>query len=147
MTIALAVLSILVVTFLANLFNAMRIVRPICPICAGVALTWIWLILAYFTGYNFDPMVIAMLMGGSVVGLAYAADKKINKQPSLLFKSVFIPAGFAAAYSIISKNWPIFILGLIIMAIIYFMFVKNSTGGPKTNERALEIKDKLKNCC
>ena len=74
MTIALAVLSILVVTFLANLFNAMRIVRPICPICAGVALTWIWLILAYFTGYNFDPMVIAMLMGGSVVGLAYAAD-------------------------------------------------------------------------
>lgn len=54
----------------------------ICPICVGVCATWIWLLVAKFTnmqpfGYEIPDIIPAVLMGGSVVGIAYQIEKKM----------------------------------------------------------------------
>ena len=45
--------------------------EKLCVICASVSLTWIFLLILYFLGKFEDLVVIALLMGGSVVGLYY----------------------------------------------------------------------------
>ncbi len=83
----------------------------ICPICAGVAGTWLWM----FAGILTDQLPIAsyqlpiaILMGGSVVGIAYQIEKKLPAERSpFLWKLIFIPAGFFAVYSALAIYWPL----------------------------------------
>ena len=56
-------------------------------------------------GYQIDLIIPAMLMGGSVVGLAFQLGEKLDHGKSLiLWKTLFIPTGFVLAYASYSKN-------------------------------------------
>ncbi|MDP3947453.1 MAG: hypothetical protein Q8Q41_02035 [bacterium] len=103
----LAFASIVALTTAA--FAARRLLRlPICPICMGVAGTWIWLLLASWYGMDVDPMLPALLMGGSVVGIAYQLERRIRPGRSpLLMKAVLVPFGFLGAYAILNGSWPL----------------------------------------
>ncbi|MDP2664447.1 MAG: hypothetical protein Q8O97_00530 [bacterium] len=71
----------------------------VCPICAGVSGTWLWMLVALFLGYEIDLVIAAMLLGGSVVGIAYQLEKRLPAGHSpLLWKALFVPAGFVVAY-------------------------------------------------
>src|SRR3989344_9393585 len=107
MLLILTIISILTITLLVWLVSKF-LPFAVCPICAGSLLTWAGLLGLYFTGYPIDPVLPAVLMGGSVVGIMYQVDKKLSDRSAgarLLFKVFFMPTGIIAAYSILKEWW------------------------------------------
>ena len=127
----------------------------ICPICAGVFTTWFFMFLGMLTGKlgleNFQ-IPTALLMGGSVVGLAYKFEAKIKKDKSIvLWKVLFIPVGFALAYSLVLFEWTQALIFFPILGFIVFSFLKfgdtKKQSQLEKKENAEKLKDKLENCC
>jgi len=123
----------------------------VCPICAGVSLTWVGLLI----GINLDKLPIdiyqlptAILAGGTVVGLMSKIETHIKRKPLLIWKSLFVIFGFLSVYSLVSSNWAISILGIILMLVTTFIFKENRKGdNPKESKEQKEIQEKMKNCC
>lgn len=150
MFIGITVLSILGITAFVWLANRALPFR-MCPICAGVSGTWLWIIIGIYSGWLTAEswrLIAALAMGGSVVGIAYQLEKKLGSDKSpLLWKTLFIPAGFIAAYGILAQQWSIFFIPIIFLLLIAFIFLfprKKSKAANKTTE---ELEEKMKNCC
>ncbi|HEY4497320.1 MAG TPA: hypothetical protein VJC20_00985 [Candidatus Paceibacterota bacterium] len=125
MEIFIATISILVITGVGQLFNRILPFR-VCLICAGVSGTWLWIITGINSGWlEADGwlLIAAIAMGGSVVGVAYQFEKRLHPHRStLLWKMIFIPAGFAAAYSILAQWWIVFLVMAIFLVILVLRF-------------------------
>ena len=83
MTIIAAVLSIAVFYFLFAFGSEVvkKVVgKKICAICAAVSLTWLGLLLLKLLGVQVDLLVIAILMGQSVVGLMTKLEEYFEKK-------------------------------------------------------------------
>jgi len=148
MTILIATVSILTITALA--WGVKKISRfRVCPICAGVSGTWIWMLAAVFLGYEIGSVVPAMLLGGTVVGLAYQLEKWLpNNSSPFLWKTVFIPLGFISAYGLVTFSWPLFVTTMVALVTLAFMFLKKRKAVPgKPNETIEKLEEKMKNCC
>jgi hypothetical protein len=152
MTIIIAVLSIFALTgvvWLANRFLGFRV----CPICAGVSLTWAWLLTGYLLDFIVDPVLIAALMGGSVVGIAYQLEKrpsfaKASEGKALLWKTLFMPAGFALVYFVLTRSWLPAMGATIVLAAIAVAFLTKRATTSKTEPSAVaELEEKMKKCC
>jgi hypothetical protein len=89
----------LVITFFALGLVIKQLLKwqNFCPLCAATALTWIWLLTSYWRGDNTDPLAVALLAGGSVVGAMYYLAAKLPPVASL-FKLPFLLAGWLALY-------------------------------------------------
>lgn len=140
-----ALVSILIVTFAVWLLNRLKLAK-VCPICAGVSLTWFWMLIAHFAGYEIELMMPAILMGGSVVGIAYQLERKMpNNYLPVLWKTLFLPAGFSGVYGLVTGRIWLFVLALLASLILVFIF------WPKKNEalnpRAQDLENKMKGCC
>lgn len=72
----------------AVLFRKITSVK-ICAICFAVGCTWLVLIFLYFTKGNIDPLILGILMGGSIVGAMYYLSSKLPERYQL-FKFPFI---------------------------------------------------------
>ena len=150
MEIFISTLSVLVVTGVVWVLNRVLRLR-VCPICAGVFCTWLWIVIGLFLGLleaeNWK-MIAAIAMGGSVVGIAYQAEKKLAGSKLLLFKTLFIPAGFVAIYGALMGWRLIFLAALVFLALVAFMFfyllAHRSHHESKTTE---DLEEKMKNCC
>lgn len=146
MPIIITTVSILAITALAWLINKLTPLK-VCPICAGVAGTWLWQLGAKFLGYEINLLILAMLIGGSVVGIAYQLEKRLqpNRSP-LVWKTLFVPIGFVATYSLILFLWPLFLITVTTLVILALKFTKK----PKQknlNKRVSDLENKMKNCC
>lgn len=167
MFIATTTISIFVITGLVWLFNRVLPFK-ICPICAGVSGTWLWILAGIYLGLldaRSWSLVATIGMGGSVVGIAYQIEKRLPSHRSpLLWKTLFIPTGFIAAYSVISLAvspsnpswWTAFIMTTTILIILVLRFSGqpqhsadqlNKTARPERNRRVEELEKKMKNCC
>lgn len=152
MFIAITTISIFAITGLIWLANRIQPPFKICPICAGVSGTWLWMLAGKFLGYEVDLVMLALLMGGSVVGIAYQIEKRLpsNRSP-LLWKTLFIPTGFIAVYSVISSWWLVFIVlaaFLIVLALVFTEQEKSNKATATTqNPKVEELEKKMKNCC
>ena len=123
--ITIAIISILLLTLIAWAFRQMIGIK-ICPFCAGVAGTWLWMLGAHYLGYSVDLTILAMLMGGSVVGVSYALEK--YGEHSFLARTIFIVAGFEAVYSLINAEWIWFSVSILIaISFIGKSFLKSGT--------------------
>lgn len=122
-----------------------------CPICAGVAGTWLWMLAAKFLGYGVDTVILAMLMGGSVVGIAYQVEKHFPETTSgdkrFLWKLLFIPSGFVCVYSLLAEWWSVFLAVLIFLAATSFSLLWGKTSNKPTNQAVEELEKKMKHCC
>src|SRR3989344_1060840 len=160
MTIALTVASILGITALAHF--AKRILPfKVCPICAGVFITWVWLLGAHFVGYPIDLVVPALLMGGSVVGIMYQLaplearpltglekrSRNMSAERLLLWKVLFIPARFVAAYSLLAQLWTALLFAAAFLLLVSFLFLSRSGKTAPRGESAGDIEKKMKDCC
>ena len=149
MLIIITVLSIFLlsaITWFANRFLPFTV----CPICAGVFLTWSGLLSAHFLGYEIALIVPALLMGGSVVGIAYQIEKRVRGKPAItifLWKALFIPAGFAAAYSALLQLWSALILITVFLVLISTLFLSSNSRTDSREESIEEIENKMKDCC
>ena len=160
MLITITAISILAITALVWLANRSLPFR-VCPICAGVFITWVWLLGAHFLGYRIDLIVPALLMGGSVVGIAYQlaplearpltglGKRSLNMSAErlLLWKVLFIPAGFVAAYSLLAQLWIALLFAVVFLFLVSFLFLSESGKTAPRGESAGDIEKKMKDCC
>ncbi len=132
-----------VVWVLKRLSNA-----SLCPICVGVGSTWLWMVVARLLGYPIDVTMLAILLGGSVVGIANMVEKRLPPAHSaLLWKTLFIPAGFAATYALATQRWTFLTAAAVVMVSLAIVFLRPPDSTPQTNEKVDELTRKMKNCC
>ena len=122
---------------------------PICPICAGVAGTWAWMLIARYMGVSFDPSMLPILLGGSVVGLIFWSEPHLPAQRSpALWKSLAIPLGFAAAYALHDEHWGLLAAALVAMAAATIVFFFKSESVRATDPESIErLKKQMEHCC
>ncbi len=156
MPIIIVTISILVITFLAWLVNKLLPFK-ICPICAGVSGTWFLLLAGILLGWlsvaNYY-LLIAVLMGGTVVGIAYQGEKRLNIEPEnfLKFKTAVIVPGFVLVYFALANiGWLALVIeAAVLAAVMYLYFVRpNLRERPPVQDKRkiAELEDKMKNCC
>lgn len=143
MIITITVISILAVSTVVWLANK---VMPftVCPVCAGTFLTWVGLVSAHFLGYEINLVIPALLMGGTVVGVMYKLEKKFSGLPAgrlLLWKVVFVPAGFAVAYGVLEQLWTTVLLVLAFIFLLSFALLSSR------GESASGLEKKIEECC
>jgi len=142
-----AITSILAITSIAAFLRARTPLR-LCPICAGVSGTWGWMLVARAVGYAIDPLVLGILMGGSVVGVAYQLEKRLPPGRSpLLLKTIFIPMGMLAVYELLSSRWVVFFAALGVLLIFTLAMLRSRRDGNKESERVQSLEEKMKKCC
>ena len=141
------IVSILAIAGVA--WVASRMLRlPLCPICTGVAGTWLWMVVARHLGFAVDASMLPILLGGSVVGIAYQLESRLAKgRSALLWKTLFIPAGFAAAYGLAVRHWALLATALVVLVLLTACFLL-PRGSAKASSTAVQgLESKMKNCC
>lgn len=153
MPILIPTISILVLTCVVWFVNKISSIR-ICPICTGVAGTWIWMLVMFFLGYEINLLILGMLMGGSVVGIAYQLEKrfligKILHNKLLLWKTIFMIGGFITVYALINSEWAAFSLAIAIIVVISIFAVAQSSEEKlkKQNKNVKQIEKDMEDCC
>lgn len=143
----LTILFILIITFVVWFIDRVLHWR-ICPICAGVSLTWLGMLGVRELGYYVDQSILAMLIGGSVVGIAYQLEKKLPvKHFGLLWKTLFISGGFIAGYGLTYELWAIFVAGLICTLLLTGALFHRSQSSAGDSKTVGELKKKMEQCC
>lgn len=148
------VVSILVLTTAVWLFNKATSVN-VCPICAGVSLTWIFSLIGQFAGLLSTAdweLPTAILIGGSVVGIAYRLEDKLYVGASkLIWKTIFIPLGFFLAYGLVQFNLPGVVMASLLLCVVVVCFRARGSGVSQKKARdsgaAGELMEKMKDCC
>ncbi len=144
------IISILAISGVAWLASRILPIQ-VCPVCAGVFLTWVWLVVAHTIGYQVNLVIPALLMGGTVVGVAHQLEKKFRDLPAgriLLWKILFIPAGFVVAYGILEQLPATFLLATIFLLLISFVLLSSKSGTNGSHaETAGNIEKKMEDCC
>ena len=140
-------ISILVLTGLAWLAGkALRF--PLCPICIGVAGTWVWMLAARFAGHAIDVAMLAILVGGSVAGIACQLEKRLPAGRSpLLWKTLFFPIGFTAAYGIVAAQWVPMVMAVGALALVSAVFFLPRRHLGANDAAVRKIEEQMKKCC
>lgn len=146
MTFILTLVSIVVISVIVWFVGKASPLK-VCALCGGVFLTWVALLTLRYAGYAIEPVIPALLMGGSSVGIAFQLEKSLPKgRNALAWKIFFVLAGFTAAYFLLQSEWLWFALS----ALAYvFMALIGARPLPGTREggKVKELEKKLENCC
>ncbi len=147
MTFALAVVSIFALSGLAWL--AGRALRfTLCPICFGVAATWLWMLGARFAGFPVDATMLAVLLGASVVGIADQLESRLPRGYSpLLWKTLTLPVGFAAAYGLAAEHWNVTAVAALALVLLAALFLLPRRPAAADGAVVDKLEQQMKNCC
>lgn len=126
----------------------------ICPTCATVSLIWLALSVGVVLNLlDSDAFLtpIALLMGSTVVGIAYTAEKKwswANSHPNL-WKALSISGGLILAYFLATNLSPgiVALEALILFLVGYLLFVKKTSVDADRGSRVSDIEKQMENCC
>ena len=127
----------------------------ICPICAIVS--GIWLILSAGVAWGYLELSafmvpIALLMGGTVVGIAYQGERKLSWASThpLSWKALVIFLGMPTAYFFLNNlSKQIVIIELVSLILISYLFFVNRPRPSelKSNKRIRDIEEQMEKCC
>lgn len=134
--------------------------KKICAICAAVSLTWLGLLFLWLAGLNIDPLIIAILMGQSIVGIMYKAEEYF-KQKKLkkfwLVRILIITLGTLFVYLLLKKIWftllILIALAFPIALILWLMiFAEGEKGEAKKTSKSfkkavLDLEKMMEDCC
>lgn len=76
---------------------------PVCALCGAVTVTWIALLVLYYFEYSVDPTLIAILMGGSLVGSGYYLAARLPDRWEV-FKLPWLITGIAVIYWLLTEG-------------------------------------------
>lgn len=125
-----------------------RLPFSVCPICLGVGGTWLWMVAARFGGLEVDAAMLAVLLGGSAVGVAYALEKRLPPGRSpVLWKALFIPTGFVAAFGIAAPHRLALVAGLAGLSLLALVFLRSKRTGEVSSAAVKSIEEQMKRCC
>lgn len=144
-----SVLSIIILYFLAAwlrpLLGRLFGFRP-CAICAAVSITWLALLPLWFLGKEVDLLVVALLVGGSIVGLMYRAEKKLGSGGYFwLLRLLLIVGGISAVYLFLREVWLWFIIvSFVFIFLLLWVYLASFN---KKQPGSGELQKKLEHCC
>lgn len=155
----LALILIIIITLLAWAVSRFMAIK-ICPACVGVSGTWLLLTLGVLMGL-LDPetwrLIIAILMGGSVVGIAFQGEKSIKwaAENPMWWKIIIVLPGFLAVYGAVKyMSWMTLVFAVAILGIVMYSFFvrkhdRDKTRGIHGGESATvhDLEKKLDKCC
>jgi len=100
-----------------------------CAICIAVSITWIGLLIVYWTGLFKDNTIVAILIGQSSLGIFYIWEKKARESVKI-FRLPFLLSLILTDYTLIegisySTSVIYFILVLWIFFVVIYVFRKN----------------------
>lgn len=127
--------------------------RKICAICFAVSSTWLLLLILRHLDYSIDPLLLAILMGQSVIGVSYTIQDRFSGFEYLwLVRVGLIVFGTYFIYSFLTNdNVLSFIFILFILALGFFSLPSiefAATELKKKEKKALEqLQERLKDCC
>ncbi|MBI4280990.1 hypothetical protein HY628_02220 [Candidatus Uhrbacteria bacterium] len=163
MFILIPLLSIIVITLIAKKsirFIPTNLESIRCPVCVGVAGTWLWMLVAHGFGLQIPETIIALFVGGSVVGIAFTIEKSLPVQSAslkhrfrwgsiLFWKTWFLTLGFGAAFALVTFQFAVFIPLILILIVFTAASTRAIRAVEKTGESkaVTEIEKKLENCC
>ena len=120
----------------------------VCPICVGVAGTWLWMLGVRFAGFAPDASMLAILLGGSVVGIAYQLEKHLPQGRSpLLWKTLFLPMGFVAAYGVAAPHWSLLAMAVAALLLLMAAFFAPRRHSEKNSAAVEKLERDMKKCC
>ncbi len=150
-----AVVLILLITGLAWLLNK-ALPFKVCPICVGVSGTWFLATAGILSGF-LSPityqLIIAVLMGGTVVGTAYQGEKVFDWAAENIFKFrvPVIIIGFILAFlALANLSWFTLVLEALVLAIVTYLYFVAPYGRGKSRSDSIQVKkleEEMKNCC
>ena len=143
----LALVSMLALGLLA--WVAGRVSRlPVCPVCVGVAGTWLWMLAARLGGFAIDTVILGILLGASVVGVAQWVETRITPgRLPLLWKAIALPTGFAAAYGLVAERWVLAIGAAAALGFVALVFLRPRRAGAGDPEAVAHLEERMKQCC
>ena len=109
------------ILFFFLLFLKSLLKKEYCVICTSFSLTWIFLIFLYWFGYFDDLILLAILIGMTILGIYYTLEEKVGK-PLLVFRLPFLLSLVTLFYSLLSFSYSLFPVFLL-LAILWAMFV------------------------
>lgn len=96
----------------------------VCVICVSVTITWVVLLALYLLGYPIDPTVLAILMGGSVVGSMYKLQELFLKkgwQRFWIIHWLLIVLGTIFIWSVLNERWLAVVLTVGVGIVVWLM--------------------------
>lgn len=161
MTVFYAILSITILYFLLALFGGFikKIVgRKICAICAAVSLTWFSLLILRLLGFGIDILVVAILMGQSVVGLMVKLENYFDQKglPKFwLVRILIITGGTLFVYWLLKEDYTLLLL-LSISSSLFLVFVlsiipkevsKKQINSKEFQKATAKLEKLMEDCC
>ncbi len=143
--------SIIILTLLGRVAKP-RLPLNLCAICFGVSATWVWISAAALKGVvdlEAYRLPLAMLLGGSAVGIAYQGEYRftVSTKYPLLWKTAVISAGLILAFWYLNnlslKTWVLMVGILGVLGYLYFVRKPGTTENPTV----AYLEEKLKRCC
>jgi len=114
-----------------------------CVICFSISLTWIFLLILYFSGFYEDKVVLALLMGMSITGFFYYTESRVKNNNLKIFRLPFILSLFVSVYSLLEKKifFGTFYFLVVLWVVFFFIFLF------RNNSRFNYLVNKLIECC
>ena len=83
-----------------------------------------------------------------MVGIAYQLEKRLaGTRSPLLWKTLFIPAGFAAAYGLVVAHWALLAGALVVLVLLMAYFLWPHASAKPASSTVQDLESKMKNCC
>ena len=114
----------------------------VCALCGAVSGTWIGLLGLYHTGYYTNEVVVALLLGQSVVGVLYALRDRVPERFEV-FSLPFLLAGTVLAYSLLVLD----VLGYAIGAVAAVWLLAVLLYTYRESDRVSTLFDEVVACC
>lgn len=124
-----------ILLILKNIFNW----KKFCVLCVSASLTWIVLLILYFSKIFPDKIIIAILMGHTSLGVFYLWEKKV-KEKFKIFRLPLLLSFIFIIYSILENfefNSFFIIFGLWIVFYLIYLF-RNNKGFNKFAKKLIE---------
>ena len=117
----------------------------ICALCAGISLAWLMLLGMHWSGTRLiDPVVLAVLMGGSAVGLMYYLAARAPARYSL-FKLPFLVSALLAVYGVVRGAAAVEGTGIVLVVGLWIAF--GALYVWRENPRLRRMSERLIACC
>lgn len=119
-------------------FLSEKIKTDFCVLCGAVSATWFVFLIAYFVGLFENKTILALLIGGSVVGFLYFIGAKVSV-PLKIFRLPFFLTMLTVAYSVIELSFDLrtFVVIILLWIVFFVFFMYKNT----------KIIEKIISCC
>lgn len=111
-----------VLLIVKKILDGKKFAKKVCALCGAVTMVWITLLLLLWTGIYTNKTMVALLMGGSVVGILYSAEQHL-KERLKLFRLPFYLSLLLVSYVAINGALDLPSFGIIVFVWIVFILL------------------------